>query len=166
MTTLVLMRHGVAEDDNPDGDAARRLTARGHVRTGTAARGLIALGITPDIVLTSPLIRCRDTAALVADAAACPIAADARLAPGMLVDDLLEVVLEHPDASTILVCSHQPGLSYALSDLTGCGPIAFGRPQAAAISLGAPRAGGGRLTAVLPPDVLCAADPADRPARS
>ena len=159
MTTLVLMRHGVAEEDHPDGDAARQLTADGHARAGRAARGLVALGFAPDVVVTSPLIRCRQTAALVADPAGCPVVEDLRLAPGMGVNDLLEVVLDHPGADTILACSHQPGLSYALSDLTGCGTIGFRRPGAAVMRLELPRVGMGEIIAVLPPRVLRAAAP-------
>ena len=34
MRTLVLMRHGVAEDDNPGGDASRQLTNEGLERAG------------------------------------------------------------------------------------------------------------------------------------
>lgn len=157
MTTLVLMRHGVAEDDNPGGDAARRLTTEGLERAGLAARGLVALGVRPDIVLTSPLVRCRQTAELVAGAAGCALADDIRLAPGMSASDLLEVMLEHPDARTIVACTHQPGLTYALADLTGCGQVGFKRPGAAVIDMESPRLGGGRLAAVLPPRVLRAA---------
>ncbi len=159
MTTLVLMRHGVAEEDHQDGDAARRLTADGRARADRAARGLVALGFAPDVVVTSPLVRCRQTAALVADAAGCPAVEDLRLAPGMSVHDLLEVVLDHPGADTILACSHQPGLSYALSDLTGCGTIGFRRPGAAVIRLELPRVGMGEIIALLPPRVLRAACP-------
>jgi phosphohistidine phosphatase len=160
VTTLVLMRHGVAEEDHEGGDAARRLTADGHARAERAARGLVALGFVPDVVITSPLVRCRQTAALVADAGGCPAVEDMRLAPGMSVNDLLEVVLDHPGASTIVACSHQPGLSYALSDLTGCGTIGFRRPGAAVVNLEIPRVGAGELIALLPPRVLRAACPA------
>jgi len=158
--TLVLMRHGVAEDpDVRATDGERELTPDGREAAGRAARGLVALGICPDVVVSSPLIRCRQTAELVADAARCTLGTDLRLAPGMTADDLLQIVLEHPDARTILCCSHQPGLTYALDALTGCGEIRFGRPQAAVVSLGTPRPGGGTLTAVLPPNVLRKACP-------
>lgn len=156
--TLVLMRHGVAED--PDAratDAERELTADGLHAAAQAARGLVALGVRPDVVVTSPLIRCRQTAGLVADAAGCALDDDLRLAPGMTTDDLLEVVLDHPDARVIVCCSHQPGLTYALDALTGCGNVGFHRPQAAVVSLRAPRPGGGSLIALLPPRMLRAA---------
>jgi len=158
--TLVLMRHGVAEDpDARPSDEARELTPEGLVAADVAARGLVALGVRPDVVVSSPLIRCRQTAGMVADAAGCPLEDDDRLAPGMTTDDLLQVVIEHPDARTILCCSHQPGLTYALDALTGCGEVAFGRPQAAVVTLHSPRVGGGTLTAVLPPAMLRRAAP-------
>jgi len=154
MTTLVLMRHGVAEDDNPGGDSARRLTDEGLARAGMAALGLVALGVRPDVVITSPLVRCRQTAELVAGAAGCPLEHDDRLAPGMSTSDLLEIVVEHPHCEVLLACSHQPGLTYALDDLTGCGNVGFKRPGAAVVTLEVPRIGGGVLSAVLPPRVL------------
>ena len=157
MTTLVLMRHGVAEEDHPDGDAARRLTEDGLARAGRAAQGLVTLGVRPDLVVTSPLVRCRQTAELVAAAAGCPLREDARLAPGTSASDLLELLVEHPDAGTLLACTHQPGLTYALADLTGCGQIGFRRPGAAVVDMEAPRLGAGRLVAVLPPRILRAA---------
>lgn len=159
MTTLVLMRHGVAEDDHPDGDGARRLTARGRDRAGQAARGLVALGVRADVVLSSPLVRCRQTAGLVAGAAGCEVHVDPRLAPGMTTAALLDAVLDHPGAGVVVACSHQPGLSYAVADLTGCGLVDFRRPGAAVVQLDAPRPGGGSLWAVLPPRVLRAAAP-------
>jgi phosphohistidine phosphatase len=158
--TLVLMRHGVAEDpDARPTDEARELTPEGLVAAGAAARGLVALGVRPDVVVSSPLTRCGQTAGLVASAAECALEYDDRLAPGMTADDLLQIVIEHPDAHTILCCSHQPGLTYALDALTNCGEVAFGRPQAAVITLHAPRIGGGTLTAVLPPAMLRRAGP-------
>lgn len=157
MTTLVLMRHGVAEDDHPDGDGARRLTDRGRERAARAARGLVALGVRADVVLSSPLVRCSQTAGLVASAAGCEVHEDPRLEPGMTTAGLLDAVLEHPGAGVIVACSHQPGLSYAVADLTGCGLVDFRRPGAAVVHLDAPRPGGGTLWAVLPPRVLRAA---------
>ena len=158
--TLVMMRHGVAEDpDARPTDEARELTPEGLAAADAAARGLVALGVRPDVVVSSPLIRCHQTAALVARAAGCVLEQDVRLSPGMTTDDLLQIVIEHPDAHTILCCSHQPGLTDALDALTNCGDVGFGRPQAAVVTLHSPRVGGGTLTAVLPPALLRRAGP-------
>jgi len=97
------------------------------------------------------------TAGLVAGAAGCPLEQDDRLAPGMTTSGLIDVLIEHPDAGVLLACSHQPGLTYALDDLTGCGQVGFRRPGVAVVTLEAPRIGAGHLTAVLPPRILRAA---------
>ena len=158
--TLVLMRHGVAEDpDARPTDAERELTPEGLVAAEAAALGRVSLGVRPEVVVSSPLIRCDQTAALVARAAGCPLEHDVRLSPGMTADDLLQIVIEHPDARTILCCSHQPGLTYALDAVANCGDVPFGRPQAAVVTLHSPRIGGGALRALLPAAMLRRAVP-------
>ena len=68
---LMLMRHGVAEDAGPDTgyrDEPRALTDEGRARIAQAAEGLRVLGIDAALVLASPLVRCRQTAEIVAAA--------------------------------------------------------------------------------------------------
>ena len=65
---LYLVRHGLAEERGekwPD-DTKRPLTEEGIVRMRKAARGLARLGVAVDVVLTSPLVRARQTADIVA----------------------------------------------------------------------------------------------------
>jgi phosphohistidine phosphatase len=65
---LYFIRHGLAEERGdawPD-DAKRPLTDEGTSRMRKAARGLARLGVGVDIVLTSPLVRARQTAEIVA----------------------------------------------------------------------------------------------------
>jgi phosphohistidine phosphatase len=67
---LYLVRHGLAEERGdawPD-DTKRPLTADGMSRMRKAARGLARLGVTFDLVLTSPLVRARQTAEILAGA--------------------------------------------------------------------------------------------------
>jgi len=67
---LFLIRHGIAEargDAWPD-DNKRPLTERGITRMRKSARALAKLGMTIDVVLTSPLVRTRQTAEIVASA--------------------------------------------------------------------------------------------------
>jgi phosphohistidine phosphatase len=67
---LYLIRHGLAEDRGdawPD-DAKRPLTEDGMSRLRKSARGLARLGVSLDTVLTSPLVRARQTADIVAGA--------------------------------------------------------------------------------------------------
>src|SRR5438552_8421202 len=67
---LYLIRHGMAEergDSWPD-DAKRPLTEEGMARLRKSARGLERIGVTLDVILTSPLVRTRQTADIVAAA--------------------------------------------------------------------------------------------------
>jgi hypothetical protein len=67
---LYLIRHAVAEergDEWPD-DAKRPLSDDGASRMRKAARGLDRLGVTLDVVVTSALVRAKQTAELVAGA--------------------------------------------------------------------------------------------------
>ena len=61
---LYLVRHGLAEERGdawPD-DTKRPLTDEGISRMRKAARGLARLGVSVEVVLTSPLVRARQTA--------------------------------------------------------------------------------------------------------
>ena len=65
---LYLIRHGVAEERGaawPD-DSKRPLTDNGMTRVRKSARGLDELGVTFDVILTSPLVRTRQTAEIIA----------------------------------------------------------------------------------------------------
>lgn len=66
---LYLFRHGIAsepDDPNYPKDDERPLTSRGARRTLKAARGLAMIDVDPDLILTSPLVRARQTAEIVA----------------------------------------------------------------------------------------------------
>lgn len=64
---LTFFRHGIAVDrDDPHCpvDAERRLTIEGKNKVEAGVRGLKALAVRPELVLTSPYLRCAQTAAL------------------------------------------------------------------------------------------------------
>lgn len=66
---VTFMRHGVAVDRNDPEcpiDSERPLTLEGKNRVESAARGLKAIGIKPRVILTSPYLRCTQTARIVA----------------------------------------------------------------------------------------------------
>ena len=70
MIELYLMRHGVAADLGEGGiinDADRPLTPDGRVKMKQAAAGLKELQLKFNVILTSPLLRCRQTAEAVAE---------------------------------------------------------------------------------------------------
>lgn len=70
MIELYLMRHAIAADLGVGGiinDADRPLTPEGRAKMKQGAAGLKELGLKFNIILTSPLLRCRQTAEAVAE---------------------------------------------------------------------------------------------------
>jgi phosphohistidine phosphatase len=70
MTELYLFRHGIAVDPGTPGipDGERPLTGKGEKRLRQIARGLKTLDMTLDRIITSPLVRARETAEIIARA--------------------------------------------------------------------------------------------------
>ena len=119
-----------------------------------AAKGMRALGIAPDLVLTSPLVRSRQTADIVCEALDGTPVEDPRLSPGMRLGDLEDALLDHPDAGAPLICGHEPDLSEIVAELTGGGQVEFKKGGHAILDVEALRPAGGRLRALYPPATL------------
>jgi phosphohistidine phosphatase len=127
---LYLIRHGPAEargDAWPD-DTKRPLSEQGAFRTRRAARGLKRLGVTFDIVLTSPLVRTRQTAEIVAAVfnARPPIVAIDSLAPGGSITGALADLEKQSRRTRIALVGHEPGIGELAARLIGSPhPIEF-----------------------------------------
>jgi phosphohistidine phosphatase len=153
----MLMRHGIAEDAGPDTgfrDEPRALTGEGRARMEQAAQGLRALGIEASLVLTSPLVRCRQTADIVAVALGLEVVEDPLLKPGMELEDLADALMRHPDADAVLVCGHNPDMPHLVEELTGGGSVEFRKGSLAVLDVEAVAPRGGRLRALYPPSAL------------
>ena len=72
MKCLYLVRHAVAEERGPawPDDTLRPLTERGQRRFARAATGFVRLEGVPDSILTSPLVRARQTAEIAGESTA------------------------------------------------------------------------------------------------
>ena len=71
----------------------------------------------PDAVVSSPLLRARETAEAIASAAGLQAAVDERLAPGADADDLRGAVSGRGE--TVITVGHQPDCSEIVLALTG-----------------------------------------------
>jgi len=107
---LLIFRHGIAEDDGPDGtDASRRLTEEGIEKTQRAAVGLASLVDRPDVVYTSPLVRAVQTAQIVGRVFnRAPVVME-ELAYGPPRDVIEQ--LRHVDQDIVIIIGHEPTLS-------------------------------------------------------
>ncbi len=154
---LLLLRHGIAEDAGPatgHRDEPRALTPEGRRGMHAAARGMATVGVAADAVVTSPLVRCRQTAEIVAEALGAEVREDRRLRPGARLDQVEDVLIEHPGADAVLLCGHQPDLSVIVAELTGGGRVEFRRGSLAVLDVERPRPGGGVLRSLYPPGAL------------
>lgn len=111
---IYLLRHGHAENDTGEGDAARRLTARGEAQATAAGRAIAALGLNIDTCLTSPRVRARDTAELACDAL--PVKPEIVGPVGDGSYDTLELVAGRGD---VMIVGHEPVLSNEVARITG-----------------------------------------------
>ena len=120
---IVFLRHGPAgskaEWQGPD--AERPLTDDGRGVVVAVAGALARAGIAVDALLTSPLVRARQTAEIAAAALGCVdrLANDERLGRGLDRKLLAAIVAEHPDARTLMLVGHEPDFSATIAQLTG-----------------------------------------------
>lgn len=115
---LVLIRHAEAAPGDPD--ELRALTPEGHEQARQLGERLRADGIEPDAVLSSPLLRARETASDLGFGE--PEAHDA-LAPGATGDGVREAVTGRGE--TVVVVGHQPDCSEIAAALGGGAEPAF-----------------------------------------
>jgi phosphohistidine phosphatase SixA len=100
---VYLVRHAEAAPGEPD--ELRALSAAGR-ETARALGDRLAAEARVDAVLCSPLLRARETAEAIAQAAGVPAVSTELLAPGAAVDDLLEAVAGRGE--TVVCVGHQP----------------------------------------------------------
>ena len=98
---LVLVRH--AESAPGDPDELRALTPAGREQARQAGERLREGGMEPDAVLTSPLLRARQTGEALGLG---PVEPVDELAPGATEDDVRAVVAGRGE--TVVVVGHQP----------------------------------------------------------
>ncbi|MFF3869913.1 SixA phosphatase family protein [Micromonospora sp. NPDC001898] len=121
--TLVLLRHAKAEPPGDGTDGDRQLTARGQADAAAAGAWLARHGLLPDVVFCSPARRTRGTWHGVAlgmtgspdEAGPAGTLPAVRYEPGVYeagpVELLSLVRSAPPEATTVLLVAHNPGVS-------------------------------------------------------
>jgi phosphohistidine phosphatase len=155
---LYLVRHAIAADRGdawPD-DSKRPLTPKGAQRFRRVVQGLRRIGVLPDVILTSPLVRAKQTAEILADGLAPhpPIVTVESLAPGGSPAAFVEDVGRQPKAAQIACVGHEPDLGQLAARLIGARrPLAFKKGGVCRIDLEAIN-GPGHLVWFAPPRLL------------
>jgi phosphohistidine phosphatase len=155
-TELYFLRHADAGDPETwEGlDAARPLSARGHAQAERLARFLAAASFRPDAIVSSPKVRARETASIVAAALGVPVTLDEELAEALTVRTL-ERLVGVDGRRRLMLVGHDPDFSEMVAQLTGAERLAMEKGALARVDVGRTLGRGtGRLRWLVPPDLL------------
>jgi phosphohistidine phosphatase len=158
---IYLIRHAIAAERGEGDwsrDAERPLTEDGIRKMKEIAEGLVAAGIEYDRILTSPYVRARETARIVARALEDPpdVEETSSLASGETsIEGLAAAIGKKSKAERILLVGHEPDLGLLAGALLGLPvgrAIPFKKGGALRIDVdGVPPRGPGELVWMLPP---------------
>jgi phosphohistidine phosphatase len=112
---LYLVRHAQAAPGEPD--ELRPLTREGREQARALGERLRGENVHPDALLTSPLLRARETGGELARALEIEAEPDERLAPGASVEDVRAAV--EGRGERVVVVGHQPDCGEIAAALTG-----------------------------------------------
>jgi phosphohistidine phosphatase len=153
-----LLRHGIAVDPAEwrGSDFDRPLTDEGHKRMAREAKAIAALSLDLDVIITSPLVRAKQTAEYVADALKMTkhLIEDVRVGPGFSTARLASILEEHVDAKSVMLVGHEPSMSEVTSDLIGGARLQFKKGSLACIELSNASSLTGELVWLASPKVL------------
>jgi len=160
---LLLIRHAEAGERDPNtwpDDDLRPVSADGQRKQLAAAEGMKRLGLEFDFLVTSPLLRARQTAEIVAqvfDWKEPPLADDA-LGHGCTVAAVVKLLGKFPPSSTVALVGHEPAFSRmaaALVGRTGDASLRLRKSGIIGVAFDGPaEAGKGRLEFLLKPGHL------------
>lgn len=108
---IYLLRHGIAEDAGPGmRDADRALTPKGRKKLRDVLERGRAAGIAPSLIVSSPLVRARQTAELAAEILGYtdPVIQTEALVPESSPQKVWAEIRLHKDAGQLLLAGHEP----------------------------------------------------------
>lgn len=116
MKTLILVRHAHAlpgYEARVKTDGERPLSEEGKQKAAQTAEALFKRGVTPDVILTSPLLRAEQTADILAQKLNAPVSKETVL-NGLHADrDVCEFLArQFRDRDTVVAVGHNPNVSY------------------------------------------------------
>lgn len=117
---LFFLRHGIAEPGHSSlSDFDRQLTDEGRAELEDVAQGLRRLKIRPDRLLSSPLVRARQTAEAVAPALGASVEIVDELRSGASFAAFQELARRYEKAGSLMLVGHEPDFSETAAVLIG-----------------------------------------------
>ncbi len=151
---LYFFRHGDAEPaaaGQPDEE--RRLTERGKRETLAAAQALRHAGLRPEAIVTSPLLRARETGEILQGAFGVRATADDRLRSGCRMAAIQGMLSNRPHQSILLV-GHEPDFSTIVGRLIGDARVQMKKSGCARVQAQRIEPEQGTLVWLLTPDLF------------
>ena len=156
--TLYFLRHGEAADAGawPGDDFHRPLTPEGRERMAREAEAIARVGVALDAIVTSPLVRARQTAAILADALQLSdkLVEDERLGANFDFELLADILHDHRAARALMLVGHEPSLSAVIGRLIGKAAVNVKKGSLARVDLSGASELRGELIWLVPPRVL------------
>jgi phosphohistidine phosphatase len=160
MLEVYLIRHGVAAERSkewPD-DSKRPLTPEGLLRLRKEARALNDLDVGFDQIISSPLVRTRQTADVFAEVLKGhpPVAVSDALAPAGTPAAVMQELTKHVRKARVALVGHEPNLGELAAQLIGARvPLEFKKGGVCRIDFDVlPPKGTGRLQWFVTPKML------------
>lgn len=158
---VILVRHGIAVEMGEEGvisDEGRMLSGKGRKATRQVAKGLKAAGCRPVSVISSPLLRARETADIIAEVLGLEkVEVSDLMLPGTSPTDIMAFLMARGEFPVILV-GHMPDLAIMASGMLSRDasvPLTFKKAAACSILFdGEVEAGKGRLVWLMQPRQL------------
>jgi len=157
-TRLYIVRHAVAEEARAGVlDSERRLTPKGRKRFARLVERLVGRGLEIDLIATSPLVRCRETAEILAAGlgGGPRLEVVPALAPGSDWQALVEWTVQQ-DAGRVAWVGHAPcvGRLVAVSIGDGSAAVRMSKGAIAAVALDDGPGQPGELEWLVTPELL------------
>ena len=128
------LRHADAEPRTTS-DHERKLTSKGREQSEKVGKFLVRYGLLPEIILTSPLVRARQTARIVAEALNNSDVHEVDwLACGMTAETCLMELKARQGAASVLLVGHEPDFSEAIAAILGIKDSAAIKVRKAAVA--------------------------------
>jgi len=157
MTELRLLRHADAGDPakwhKPDSE--RPLSEKGRRQAERLGRLLAAVKDQPDVFLTSPKVRARETAELAAAPLNAKVVVDDRLGGPLDLPAVDAILADAGNPARPVLVGHDPDFSELLAELVGVTELPMKKGAYARVDVDAPlRPGRGQLRYLVPPDLV------------
>ncbi len=121
---IYLVRHGIAVEGLMRGitrDSERPLTDEGIEETKMVARGLKCIGVKPDVIVASPLIRAKQTADILHAELGGELTTSDSLCPGVTPSNVYKFLKKYSESNELFLVGHEPDVGDLVKSMVGAG---------------------------------------------